>query len=48
MAEREGTITGCREVLGAWFFAKKPGTDVRWTSPLSLLKEIYDKSMYAL
>jgi hypothetical protein len=30
-------------VLGAWFFAKKPGTGDSWTSPLSLLKEIFSK-----
>jgi hypothetical protein len=30
-------------VLGAWFFAKKPGTGASWTSPLSVLKEIFSK-----
>jgi hypothetical protein len=39
VADREGIITGRGEVLGARFFAKKPGTVASWT-PLSLLKEI--------
>jgi hypothetical protein len=30
-------------VLGAWFFAKKPGTGANLASPLSLLKEIFSK-----
>jgi hypothetical protein len=47
VADREGIITGRREVLGAWFFAKKPGTGTSWPPPLSLLKEIfsYDKAL---
>jgi hypothetical protein len=42
VADREGIITGRREVLGAWFFTKKPSVG----PPLFLLKELfsYDKA----